>query len=523
MTLIEKAEAAATRKRRAKTKKKCRTVKKRVNGRVVRKKVCTKKRKVVVRKKGPSAAAPPVTTPLSPQPVPAANPPAAADPMVYGGAFGLREAERLLWRAGFGPKPGQGAAVAALGLEAAITSLTRPSGTATLSGPEPTDDGDPLEPEDRYAHDHMWWLDRMVRSDQQMIERIALIFHDWFGLRRDDVGQMDLVMAHMDLYRKHGLGSFRNLLLEVTKDPAMLIFLNGANSDKNRPNENYGREIMELYALGADRGAYTETDIREAARALTGWRTDYVDMVGWANFRYEPGQHDNRNKTIFGHTGNFDWRDVVDLCINNPYHRSFFVLKMWSYFVPVPPDAATQASLEKLYVDSGWSIIAVVEAILRHPALHTGPPMVKSPVLYSAGILRALGKPVDSTSLMYWSENAGQRLFNPPNVSGWKDQAWLDTSTLFNRWRLVYDGLDGLHEQSDGSYDLTETPQEALNKAIAFWGGPAIRPDTHSILMGVAASAVNPLSTGNTARNQRAQRQNALRHLIASSPDLQTC
>ena len=137
MTLIEKAEAAATRKRRATTKKKCRTVKKRVNGRVVRKKVCTKKRKVVVRKKGPSAAAPPVTTPLSPQPVPAANPPAAADPMVYGGAFGLREAERLLWRAGFGPKPGQGAAVAALGLEAAITSLTRPSGTATLSGPEP--------------------------------------------------------------------------------------------------------------------------------------------------------------------------------------------------------------------------------------------------------------------------------------------------------------------------------------------------------------------------------------------------
>jgi uncharacterized protein (DUF1800 family) len=334
---------------------------------------------------------------------------------------------------------------------------------------------------------------------------------------------MDLVMHHIELFRKHGLGSFRNLLLEVTRDPAMLLFLKGANNRKNNPQENNGRAIMVLLSLGADRGAYTETDIREAARALTGWRADYVDGTGWTNFRYDPAQHDNRNKTIFGHTGNYDWRDVVDLCIGNPYHRSFFVLKMWSYFVPVPPDAGTQASLEKLYVDSDWSIRAVVEAILRHPALHTGPPMVKSPVLYSAGMLRARNKAVDNTSLMYYSENAGQRLFNPPNVSGWNDNGWLDTSTLFNRWRLVYDVLDGSHVPSDGNYDLTETPQEALSKALAFWNGPPLRPETESLLLGISGIAVNPLSTGNTARNQRAQRQNALRHLIVASPDLQTC
>jgi uncharacterized protein (DUF1800 family) len=362
----------------------------------------------------------------------------------------------------------------------------------------------------------------MVRTNQPLVERIALIFHDWFGLRRDDVGQMDLVMDHIELFRQKGLGSFRELLLAVTRDPAMLLFLNGANSDKNHPNENYGREVMELFSLGADRGAYTETDIREAARALTGWRADYVDGTGWTNFRYEPASHDNRNKTIFGHTGNYDWRDVVDLCIGNPYHRSHFVLKMWSYFVPVPPDAATQASLEKLYVDSDWSIRAVVEAILAHPALHSGPPMVKSPVLYSAGLLRALGKGIDSTDLMYWSENAGQRLFNPPNVSGWNDNAWLDTSTLFNRWRLVYDVLDDRELPSDGNYDLTETPQEGLSRALAFWNNPPIPPETQAILLGVANMAINPLATGNTARNQRAQRQNALRHLIASSPDYQT-
>ena len=124
---------------------------------------------------------------------------------------------------------------------------------------------------------------------------------------------------------------------------------------------------------------------------------------------------------------------------------------------------------------------------------------------------------------MYWCENAGQRLFNPPNVSGWNDQGWLDTSTLFNRWRLVYEAVEDRYEQSNGTYDLTETPQEALSKALAFWGNPPLRPETTSILLGTAAGAVNPLATGNTARNQRAQRQNALRHLIASSPDLQTC
>ena len=223
----------------------------------------------------------------------------------------------------------------------------------------------------------------------------------------------------------------------------MLLFLNGANSSKNNPNENYGREIMELYSLGADRGAYTETDIREAGARADRLARGLRRRIGWTNFRYDPASHDNRNKTIFGHTGNFDWRDVVDLCIGNPYHRSFFVLKMWSYFVPVPPDAATQASLEKLYVDSDWSIRAVVEAILAPSRRCTAARRWSSRRSSTAPACCArIGKGIDSTDLMYWSENAGQRLFNPPNVSGWNDNAWLDTSTLFNRWRLVYDAVD---------------------------------------------------------------------------------
>src|SRR5829696_2604488 len=130
------------------------------------------------------------------------------------------------------------------------------------------------------------------------------------------------MLDQTNVFRQHGLGSFREMTRAMTADPAMLVFLNGIDNRKRAVNENYAREVMELFTLGADRGAYTETDIREAARALTGWRADYVDMVGWTNFRFEPGQHDTRNKTIFGHTGNFDWRDVVELCLANPYHRS---------------------------------------------------------------------------------------------------------------------------------------------------------------------------------------------------------
>jgi len=523
---------AARRRRKPKKKKRCTTKKVRSHGHVRKKKVCKPVKKKTVAKKVtpklpaaslPTSATPPMTAPVAgPPAVPPQDPPPAPDPLVYHGAFGAREAERLLWRAGFGPRPGDVAALSALGLDAAVTSLTRPSGTATLNGPTPNADGSPLAPEDQYGHDHLFWLDRMVRSDQQLVERLALIFHDWFGVSTDAVGQVGLMLDHIDIYRRLCLGSFRDLLLEVTRDPAMLLFLNGANSDKNSPNENFGREVMELFTLGADRGAYTEDDVRQAARALTGWRADYVTNVGWTNFRYVPSSHDSGLKTIFGHVGNFDWRDVVDLCLNNPYHRSFFVLKLWSYFVPTRPDATTQAALEKIYVDSDWSIRAVLEAILRHPALHTGPPLVKPPVVYSAGLLRARSRGVTTMSLLWWSDGAGQRLFYPPNVSGWNDNAWLDTSTLYARWRLVYDVVND-DAPPNNTYSTTETPAAAVTAALAYWGDPPLRDDSRQVLLNAAAAAVPANATGSSASNKRGQRQTALRHLIAASPDLQAC
>src|SRR5919106_1705455 len=219
---------------------------------------------------------------------------------VFKGSFGTAEAERLLWRAGFGPRKGEAARLAKKGLRGAVRSLTRPP-AEKLVGPEPTDPrGNPLAPFDAAGHDHMWWLDRMVRSNHPLVERMALVWH----------------------------GSFAQLLEDVTKDPAMLRWLNGDKNTVRSPNENYARELMELFTLGVNRG-YTESDVREQARALTGWRGVRNRAAGSYEFSYVPRRHDNGIKTVFGKSGNFDWRDACRLCLEHPLHASFLVAKLW--------------------------------------------------------------------------------------------------------------------------------------------------------------------------------------------------
>src|SRR3712207_743480 len=156
----------------------------------------------------------------------------------------------------------------------------------------------------------------MVRSEHQLVERMTLIWHDWFATTNDDVGNQRLMLGQNALLRRLALGSFHELATELTRDPAMLVFLNGVDNRRGRPNENYARELMELFTLGADRGAYTETDVRELARALTGWRADWVEGTGWTNFRFDVNRHDAGTKTLWAGTpyerrGALGWRDAV--------------------------------------------------------------------------------------------------------------------------------------------------------------------------------------------------------------------
>src|SRR5215218_3040214 len=315
---------------------------------------------------------------------------AAARIPVYKGPFGPAQAERLLWRAGYGPRKGEAERLARKGLDAAVHSLTHPR-KERLAGPRPHDgEGRPLAPGDAWGHDHVWWLDRMVRTNGPLVERMTLIWHDWFATSNSGVGSQTLMLRQNRLFRRYSLDSFEKMLLAVTKDPAMLLWLSGTENTKWSPNESSARELMELFTLGAGRG-YTERDVREQARALTGFDNDWKRGAGNVNCRYVRERHDAGAKRIFGKSGAFDWQDAVGLCLAHRKHPSFFVDKLWSYFIPTPPDAGTRRSLEAMY-RRDHEIRQVVEAILRHPALHAGPRMVKPPAVYTAGLLRGVGR-----------------------------------------------------------------------------------------------------------------------------------
>jgi len=442
---------------------------------------------------------------------------------VYRGPFRRAQAERLLWRAGFGPSPGHAEALAALGLDGAVRALTRPAGAPELTGAAPTDGEGPLYPEDAWGHDHLWFLDRMVRTDQPLIERMTLVWHDWFATSGDAVDQR-LMIGQNETFRRNALGSFHTMAREITADPAMILWLNQNENSRWNPNENYARELQELFTLGADRGAYSEDDVRELARALTGWTSSWSAELGSHDFRFAANRHDAGVKTVFGRSGNWDWEDACRLCLENPHHPSFLVEKLWSYFIPVPPSAGDRQALEQAYVASGYEIRPLVEAILLHPQLHSGPRMVKPPVVALAGMLRALRRPIDTGAWNWLCENAAQRLFHPPNVAGWDDERWLDTSTLRGRWELAGYAVGDRELQGPAldQYDETETPALAVSKARDFWGDPPLTAETVATLESFAAACVAGPLAGWQRRTYRGLRQNALRVLIASCPDMQT-
>jgi uncharacterized protein (DUF1800 family) len=441
---------------------------------------------------------------------------------VYGGQFTEEQATRLLWRAGFGPRPGDAERLARLGMDAAVASLTRPAGTARLIGAPPHDDhGEPLDPINTWGDDHCWWLDRMVRSDQQLVERMTPIWHSWFATS-EEASNARLMIKQNWMMRRNALGNFHQLLLGVTVDPAMLLWLNGNTNNKDSPNENYGREMLELFTLGADRG-YNQDDVHQNSRALTGWTNDWSEEQGPINFRFEPSLHDYGIKRIFGHRGRFNWRDSCRLAVTHPEHPSFLVSKMWDYFVGADLPRATARALQRAYVRSDYEIRPLIEAILRHPLFYEGPRLVTPPVVWTAGLLRASRQTITTTSWTWVAGLTGQVLFQPPNVSGWNYAQWLDTSRWAGRLEAVDVALQN-RTLSGKTYPfgMRENAREAYQHAIEFWGGRPLSETAQHNLIALGRQ----IAHGQTQEWQqvtfRQLRQNALRNLIPMTPDWMT-
>ena len=426
-------------------------------------------------------------------------------------------AARLLWRAGFGPRPGEARKWARAGRAATLKWILAGGGKAApLKGPEPRVDGKPLDPGNEWGHDALWWLDRMVRTTRPLEEKLTLFWADHFACTDQDT---PLQLALNRTLRTYALGSFGKLLHGVTVAPAMLLFLSLADSDKDAPNENYARELMELFTLGS---GYTETDIREAARALTGWRSKWGEG-GLEKVFYDAESHDAGSKRIFGHSGRFDFNDVLRLVVEHPQHAPFLVEKLWAFFVTKPLGRRTRADLVRTYVRSGHRIKPVVAKILAHPALYAdldAPDMVKAPVVFLAGNLRALGRGIDDGSWTWLLDQMGMQLFSPPSVAGWEwGPAWLSTTTMRARFMTGNYLLDGgPAEVSDKQMRLDMKPSEHLDRALAATGHPWISKATRSSLLAMAERLRHP--EADWERQPWADMtQRAMRHLLLTGPD----
>jgi uncharacterized protein (DUF1800 family) len=445
---------------------------------------------------------------------------------VYSGRFRTKHAERLLWRAGFGPKPGQAAALAAHGLRGAVRSLTRPHSRA-LAGPEPRlQNGEPIAPYDVWGNDVLWWLDRMVRTRAPLIERMTLIWHDWFATSNELVDSQRLMIAQNQTQRSLCLASFPRMLTALTRDPAMLIWLSGSGSTKEAPNENYAREMQELFTLGAGEG-YTERDVREHARALTGWTNSWNEATGeQQDFRFDPRLHDDGIKRIYGKRGRFGWRDSLRLVLNHPEHPKHFVTKLWSYLCPEPLSGADRRAAERLYLASDKRIRPVLEAMLMHPLIHAGPRMVKPPIVQIAGMLRAIDRYIDTDAWAWESSLAGQMPFYPPNVAGWEANRWLNTGTWLARFNLSSQMIDDRRalKPSSTKRAISADPRALTKQALAFWGEPTVSAETRGALVSYAKSAAVDAATASWEREQYpVLALNALRALVVATPDYQTC
>lgn len=283
-----------------------------------------------------------------------------------------------------------------------------------------------------------FWLRRMIDTPHPLLERMTLFFHDHFATSNAKVNNLGLMGRQNALIRRHALGGFKPLLVEMARDPAMLVWLDSAVNRKAHPNENYAREVMELFTLG--RGKYTEKDVQEAARAFTG------SFIQASEFREVVAQHDDGPKTILGKTGSFRGDDVAQILLDQPACAEFLCEKLFTLFVSEvdKPSRELIAPLADALRQSGYELRVPIRTILLSRLFHDSSMRrrrVKSPVELTVGAVRSLeiSKPtVSADALADACTRMGQGLFAPPSVAGWDGgAAWINTTSTLARTNFL--------------------------------------------------------------------------------------
>ncbi len=407
-------------------------------------------------------------------------------------SMGFDEARHLLMRTGLGPTPAEIRTTETLDYSVAIDRLlgkvriraqtpapgwvSEPPNAirarAQAQAAKDTVDGKPVQVAAKIVQEYgrelrTWWVEEMLATDQPLVERMTLFWHNHFTSSVQKVRYVPAMYWQNVLFRREALGNFATLLREVARDPAMLIYLDGVRSVARQPNENFARELLELFTLGE--GHYAEADIKNAARAFTGWTIDRET----GRFHLNAQFHDDGEKAFLGQTGRFSGDDIVRILLNHPRTAETIVEKLWREFVSLKPDPAEIRRLAALFRNGGYEMKPLMRALLqsasfRDPANRAG--LVKSPVDLVVGTVRVLGLPVEEkTQLVRMMGGLGQIIFNPPNVKGWPGgESWITTNTLLLRQQFLrriveattVSAMDG--SRSDGG--MTMQPGRSMQR-----------------------------------------------------------
>lgn len=454
---------------------------------------------------------------------------AATALLAYDGALDERRAAHLLRRAGFGGTPDEVRRYAGMPAGDAVESLVRFPSTSAL--PDPDDVYDPATLLQQYGFRglralsaderrqlfkqvrqtevrsilslQLWWLNRMLATPAPLQEKMAFFFHRHFTTAAVQKGVSPaMVYGQNQLFRSYALGNLRELTRNVSRDPAMLLYLDNATNVASHPNENYARELMELFTLGVDR--YTEDDVRESARAWTGWRV--VRLTGRAFF--DPALHDSGTKQFLGRTGNFDGDDIVDVIFEQPQCAQFFAKALLALFVYDEPEPDLVDGVARLLARHDYELAPVVSTILRSRVFFSDRAyraLVKTPVELVVGTYKALGVAQIDRSALPALRGMGQILFYPPNVAGWPGgENWLTSQMMIARQNFLA-GLVNAQVMGASSW-LGSVPMDAgaagdalVQTILQGDAAPSSRSQLHAYLSGAGTSALAMLGVENFA------------------------
>ena len=325
-----------------------------------------------------------------------------------------------------------------------------------------------------------WWADRMVASTNPLQEKMALFWHGHYAINESKVRDYRKLLNELELFHEMGTGSFRDLMVAVAQDPAMLSFLDAGVNLKGAPNENFAREIMELFTMGV--GNYSETDIREAARAFTGW--NYVDL----DFVINEDQHDNDIKNFLGHSGNFDGVEIIDLIMEQPVTAEYIASKIYRFFVREELSQTLAEELGNTLRDADYDVATFLASIFISKDFYSAPSVgsqIKSPVQLAVSTYRKLGLE-SAPGVPDFNQATGalsQSLFRPPTVAGWAGgRSWMTPGLLLERGNFARDVLFP---------DINFVPPDRVN------GSSEIRSVADRIRQGLdITSATQPSSLG---------------------------